>query len=101
MVENSQPFRVDLDEIDQLVTRVSGFVGFLSESLDGLNQRIASVQQTWHGQAADAQDAAFREWHLGATEVAEGISSMREAVQAAHNRYTAAIEANLNMLGGT
>lgn len=100
MVENSQPFQVDLDDLDQLVTRVSGFVGFLNESLDGLKQRIASVQQTWHGQAADAQDAAFREWHLGATEVAEGIDAMRESVRAAHTRYTAAIEANRRMLGG-
>ncbi|MCA2206184.1 WXG100 family type VII secretion target [Nocardia rosealba] len=99
MVENSRPFRVDLDELDQLVTRVSGFTGFLNESLDGLKQRIAAVQQTWHGQAADAQDAAFREWHLGATEVVEGIDAMRAAVRAAHTRYTAAIEANRQMLG--
>ncbi|KAF0836741.1 WXG100 family type VII secretion target [Nocardia caishijiensis] len=100
MVENSQPFSVDLDELVQLITRVSGFVGFLNDSLDGLEQRIAVVQQTWHGRAADAQAAAFREWHHGATEVADGIDSMRAAVQAAHSRYTAAIEVNRKMLGG-
>ncbi|WP_194835397.1 WXG100 family type VII secretion target [Nocardia sp. XZ_19_369] len=99
MVENAQPFRVDLDELEQMVARVSGFVGFLNESLDGLQQRISTVQQNWNGAAADAQAEAYRDWHTGATDVSEGIDTMRRAVQAAHDRYTAAIAANLAMLG--
>jgi WXG100 family type VII secretion target len=99
MVENAQPFRVDLDELEQIVARVSGFVGFLNDSLDGLQQRVSAVQQNWHGAAADAQAEAFREWHTGATDVAEGIAIMRQAVLDAHGRYNAAIAANLSMLG--
>lgn len=99
MVENSQPFRVDLDELEQITARVSGFIGFLKDSLDGLDQRIAAVQKNWNGAAADAQAEAFREWSTGATDVAEGIEMMRQAVRSAHDRYTAAIEANLQMLG--
>lgn len=99
MVENSQPFSVDLDELEQMVARVSGFVGFLNDSLDGLQQRISTVQQTWNGAAADAQAEAFRAWHTGATDVSEGIETMCKAVQAAHDRYTAAVAANLAMLG--
>ncbi|MEV0335856.1 WXG100 family type VII secretion target [Nocardia sp. NPDC050717] len=99
MVENSQQFRVDLVELEQIITRVSGFVGFLSDSLDGLQQRIAAVQQNWSGAAADAQAQAYREWHSGATDVAEGIDAMRQAAQAAHDRYSAAVATNLAMLG--
>lgn len=99
MVENAQPFRVDLDELEQMVARVSGFVGFLNDSLDGLQQRISTVQQNWNGAAADAQAEAFRDWHIGATDVSEGIATMRQAVQDAHDRYNAAIAANLAMLG--
>ncbi|WP_194813415.1 WXG100 family type VII secretion target [Nocardia sp. XZ_19_385] len=99
MVENAQPFRVDLDELEQIVARVAGFTGFLNDSLDGLQQRISAVQQNWNGAAADAQAEAYRDWHTGATDVSEGIETMRKAVQAAHDRYTAAIAANLAMLG--
>ncbi|MFF0544110.1 WXG100 family type VII secretion target [Nocardia thailandica] len=99
MVENAQPFRVDLDELEQMIARVSGFTGFLNDSLAGLQQRISAVQQTWNGEAADAQAEAYRDWHIGATDVAEGIDAMCKAVQAAHDRYTAAIAANLAMLG--
>ncbi|MFC8383543.1 WXG100 family type VII secretion target [Nocardia sp. NPDC057272] len=99
MVDNSQPFRADLADLEQIVTRVSGFVGFLTDSLDGLQQRINAVQQNWSGAAADAQAEAYREWHSGATDVAEGIETMRQAAQAAHDRYSAALAANLGMLG--
>ncbi|MBW0269982.1 hypothetical protein ATM97_02310 [Nocardia sp. MH4] len=70
MADNAQPFRADLAELEQMVARVSGFVGFLNDSLDGLQQRIAAVQQNWTGAAADAQAEAFRDWATGATDVA-------------------------------
>ena len=49
MVENAQPFRVDLDELEQIVARVLRFVGFLNDSLDGLQQRVSAVQsRNWN-----------------------------------------------------
>ncbi|APE33030.1 hypothetical protein BOX37_02525 [Nocardia mangyaensis] len=99
MVENAQPFQVSLSELEQIAARAGGFVGFLNDSLDGLQQRIEAVQQNWSGAAADAQADAFRQWVSGATDVAEGIEAMRQAATDAHNRYTAAVAANLQMLG--
>ncbi|MFE3546004.1 WXG100 family type VII secretion target [Nocardia sp. NPDC059177] len=99
MVDNSQPFIVNLAELEQIVIRVSSFVGFLTDSLDGIQQRITTVQQNWSGAAADAQAEAYREWHSGATDVADGIEIMRQAAQAVHNRYSDALAANLGMLG--
>ncbi|MGW5313263.1 WXG100 family type VII secretion target [Nocardia thailandica] len=71
MVDNSQPFRANLVELEEIVARVGGFVGFLDDSLYGLQQRIDSVQQTWSGAAADAQNEAFQDWTVGATDVRE------------------------------
>ncbi|MFI5540511.1 WXG100 family type VII secretion target [Nocardia sp. NPDC051900] len=99
MVDNAQPFRVKLSELEQINARLGAFVGFLNDSLAGLQQRIDTVQQNWNGVAADAQADAFRQWVTGATDVAEGIQAMQEAAQAAHDRYAAAIAANLQMLG--
>lgn len=54
---------------------------------------------TWDGAAAAAQAQAFQQWRTGAEDVVEGIEAMRQAAADAHDRYSAAIEANLQMLG--
>ncbi|MFC8044298.1 WXG100 family type VII secretion target [Nocardia sp. NPDC057353] len=92
-------FRVDLNELDAVTARVAGFIGFLSDSLSGLEQRMGKLQQNWEGETAAAQDQAYRQWATGATDVVEGIEVMRQAAVDAHGRYTAAIDANLRMLG--
>ncbi|WP_181697663.1 WXG100 family type VII secretion target [Nocardia sp. GTS18] len=100
MAEESPDFSFDLDTLDQLVSRANGFIGFLTDSLDGLTQRIATIQQSWHGAAADAQEEAFREWLAGATRVVEGIREMHTAAVTARDAYKAAEEMNLRMSGG-
>lgn len=60
-MDDSRDFTFDLDELDQLISRANGFIGFLTESLDGINNRIASIQQIWQGAAADAQEQAYRD----------------------------------------
>ncbi|WP_433663192.1 WXG100 family type VII secretion target [Nocardia sp. CA-128927] len=92
-------FRVDLDELDDINARVAGFVGFLNESLTGLTQRTAALQSSWTGPSATAASQAFTDWLSGAHEVAAGIEAMRAAAVAAHDRYNAAVAANLDMLG--
>ncbi|WP_280511177.1 WXG100 family type VII secretion target [Nocardia farcinica] len=56
----TEPFRVDLAELDDITTRVAGFVGFLEDSLAGIQQRIAAVQAGWNGPSAIAANDAFR-----------------------------------------
>ncbi|WP_157103829.1 WXG100 family type VII secretion target [Nocardia harenae] len=92
-------FRVDLNELDAATARVAGFIGFLSDSLAGLEQRMGALQQNWQGQTAVAQAQAFEQWRTGATDVVEGIDAMRQASIDAHGRYSSAVEANLRMLG--
>ncbi|MFI5716495.1 WXG100 family type VII secretion target [Nocardia sp. NPDC051750] len=96
---DERAFQVDLAELENITARVGNFVGFLADSLTGLEQRISTLHQTWGGEAATAQKDAFRQWSTGATDVAEGIDTMRLAARAAHDRYTAAIEANRQMFG--
>ncbi|MBF6193217.1 hypothetical protein [Nocardia implantans] len=38
-----------LSELEQITARVGAFVGFLNDSLAGLQQRIDTVQQNWNG----------------------------------------------------
>ncbi|MFB8278727.1 WXG100 family type VII secretion target [Nocardia colli] len=100
MAEDARDFTFDIDALDQLVSRANGFIGFLAESLDGINHRIATIQQNWHGAAATAQEEAYREWTKGAAEVVEGITEMYTAAVTARDAYRAAEEINLRMSGG-
>ncbi|MGW4535391.1 WXG100 family type VII secretion target [Nocardia sp. NPDC004340] len=100
MTNDSSAFQVNLAELEEIQDRIAGFVGFLSDSLTGLQQRISSVQQNWTGPAADTQAAAFRKWIAGAAEVSDGIGEMKLAAAEAHAHYTRAATTNRAMLGG-
>lgn len=92
-------FQVDLNELDNITARAAGFIGFLADSLTALEQRVATLQQSWTGDAADAQADAFQQWAAGAADVRDGIEVMRQAALAAHERYSSAVDANRRMLG--
>ncbi len=98
-MDDSQAFQVKLSELESIADRMSAFVTFLADSLAGLEQRIGTVQQSWTGEAADAQAAAFQKWLTGAGEVSEGIKDMKQAAAEAHSRYSSAAAANIAMLG--
>ncbi|MEV4154932.1 WXG100 family type VII secretion target [Nocardia salmonicida] len=100
MVDHSRDFAFDIDELDQLISRADGFIGFLTESLDGINRRIATIQQTWHGAAATAQEDAYREWATGAAAVVDGLTQMYNAAVTARDAYSQASDINLRMSGG-
>lgn len=95
MSEPSEAFQVDLDELDDLTARAANFIGFLNDSRTGLEQRMATLHQTWSGDAAPAQADAFRQWSAGATDVQEGVDAVRQAAVDAHTRYTTAITYDL------
>ncbi|WP_067840047.1 WXG100 family type VII secretion target [Nocardia lijiangensis] len=95
----SESFRVDLNELDDITARLAGFVGFLTESLTGIQQRTSALQSSWTGPSATAANDAFTQWLTGARDVAEGIEAMRAAAIAARDRYNAAVTTNLEMLG--
>ncbi|MFI5719828.1 WXG100 family type VII secretion target [Nocardia sp. NPDC051750] len=96
---DDEAFQVDLDQLDNLTARAANFIGFLNDSLTGLEQRMAALQHTWTGDAALAQANAFRQWSTGATDVREGVDTMRQAALDAHTRYTTAIQTVQRILG--
>ncbi|MBF4998431.1 WXG100 family type VII secretion target [Nocardia sp. BSTN01] len=92
-------FTVDLEHLDQLVTRLSGLAGFIDDHLDDIHQRVTALRGTgWEGVAARAYDDAHREWISGAKELVDGIREMSDAAKAAHAGYSRALELNRRML---
>lgn len=92
-------YRVDLEHLDAVTARVAGLHGFVTDSLTGLDQRIAAAHQQWSGEAADRHTAAHREWSTAAAEVRDGIATMRRAADTAHAAYAEGLTAINQTLG--
>ncbi|MEU1548251.1 WXG100 family type VII secretion target [Nocardia sp. NPDC005745] len=92
-------YKVSLGQLDAITVRIDALRGFLEESLIEIDERIATVQQTWNGASAAAYADAHADWIAGAQKAARGIEKMRAAAQAAHDAYSATVTANLSVLG--
>jgi len=97
----TEPFSVDLDQLDGLVTQLANLNTFLTERLDDLDQRAAAVHAgSWTGAAATAHETAHREWAAGAREFGAGVAAMGAALRDAHGHYSTAQYTNSSMLRG-
>ncbi|RDI64550.1 WXG100 family type VII secretion target [Nocardia pseudobrasiliensis] len=95
----SSEFKVDLDELDRVVSRLNALSAFVSEHLDGLDDKVKALHSgSWESAAATAYADAHAQWLAAAREFAQGIADMSEAAQQAHGRYTSAIDVNRRML---
>ncbi|WP_419228882.1 WXG100 family type VII secretion target [Gordonia sp. CPCC 205515] len=97
----SGEFTVDLDELEQLVRRLTDLHEFLDGRLEDIDRQAAHVQQSsWSGRAADAHRTAHREWLSAAKEFADGVKTMKRIGADAHAQYTGAVKANTTMFRG-
>ncbi|WP_054815511.1 WXG100 family type VII secretion target [Nocardia arizonensis] len=95
-------FSVDVDHLDQVVGRLTGLIGFVSDHLDELGARVSTLMQSgeWTGAAAAAYNVTHEEWMTGARELLEGLTQMQQAAKTAHAAYTDAQEMNVRMARG-
>ncbi|WP_405177645.1 WXG100 family type VII secretion target [Nocardia sp. NBC_01377] len=69
----SSEFQVDLEHLDEIVARLAGLAGFISEYLDEIDSRVGGLTNTgWESVAAQAYAELHREWVTGAREFTEG-----------------------------
>jgi len=92
-------FSVNIDDLDQLVARLSGLAGFIEDHLDEIDEKVATLTGTgWEGIAAQAYSDAHRQWVTGAREFTDGVRTMSDAANRAHTRYSTAADINKQML---
>lgn len=91
---------VDLEHLKQLVTRLSGLSGYLSDHLDQLDNKVRGLQVSWQGAASQAYQDAHEQWSAGAKEFTEGVDAMSKALRKVIERYNSASETDLRMLNG-
>ncbi|WP_216897719.1 WXG100 family type VII secretion target [Nocardia alni] len=92
--------KVDLEQLDSVITRLEQFEGFLDEQLNALDHSARKLHGTWQGDAATAHQRAHDKLMAAAREIHEGIKDMRQAAQNAHYNYNTAIRANVRRWRG-
>lgn len=88
---------VDLEELAGTVEALSRCGGRLDMLLDDVSHAVRALHLSWSGLAADAQAEAQAEWEAGFRSMRAALDAMREAADAAHDRYAAAAATNLRM----
>lgn len=91
-------YRVELDELLAFVDSLQAFEQRAEAIAAGVDRQIASLHDTWSGDAAAAHRAQHHEWMAGATQMREAVAHLRDAAHTAHRNYTEAVKYNLEML---
>jgi WXG100 family type VII secretion target len=92
-------YSVNLQTLDALTSRIADATGRIDTILAGLDMRIAELQSSWHGDAADAQRRAHDEWVSSAIELRQALGDLRVSAERARDNYGAAVDAGGRMWG--
>lgn len=95
--EGVDRFKIDADELDDIVGDLVKTETALSTLTTDLDKQIKTLQLVWEGLAADAQAEAHEEWTKGMRAMRTALKDLRAAAKLAHGNYTGAAQANLTL----
>jgi WXG100 family type VII secretion target len=90
-------YRVDLDQLDDIVEQISRFDQHLRTALEDAQSRVDTLHATWSGEAATAHRQAYGEWVRGVADMRAALEKMRLNARIAHGNYSSAANSNLRM----
>jgi ESAT-6 family protein len=91
-------YRVELEELLAFVDRLQSFEQRAEAIAARVDGQIASLHDTWAGDAAAAHRVQHDEWMSGIAQMREAVAQLRAAAANAHKHYTDAARLNVQML---
>ncbi|GLE57222.1 secretion protein [Mycobacteroides chelonae] len=88
-------YKVDLETLDNLITHMARFTKATDENVDHIDAFVSKMP--WQGETERAHKAWQAQWRTGVEDLQEGLRKIREGAKTAHENYTGAIKANLQM----
>ncbi|MCV7203563.1 WXG100 family type VII secretion target [Mycolicibacterium peregrinum] len=90
-------YTVDLDRLQDFVSRLSQFDAQAEQVAAEVDRQIATLHGTWTGDAADAHKSQHDEWTAAAAQMREALKQLRTKVDAAHRCYSDVVALNTAM----
>lgn len=88
---------VDFAQMLAAIDRMAKFEADVKEVLSDVDQAMATLRATWHGEASDQQAQAQQQWDTGAEQMNTSLESLKKIAQAAEKNYTNAVKKNEEM----
>ena len=88
---------VDFEQLSAAVAHMERFGREVSECLEGIEQTMATLRASWHGEGSDAQAQAEQQWEDGAEQMRSALAQLKTIAETAHKNYTNAVDQNGKM----
>ena len=88
---------VDFAKMSAAIDHMSKFEADVKEVLSDVDQAMAALRATWHGEASDQQAQAQQQWDTGAEQMNTSLDQLKKIAQAAEKNYTDAVKKNEEM----
>jgi len=88
---------VDFAQMLAAIDRMAKFGADVKEVLSDVDQAMATLRATWHGEASDQQAQAQQQWDTGAEQMNTSLDQLKKIAQAAEKNYTDAVKKNGEM----
>lgn len=83
---------VDRTQLLSVADHMAAFGRVVDECLEDVEQTVAALRASWHGDGSDAQAQAQQQWQDGAEQMKVALSSLQQILQAAHENYSDAVD---------
>ncbi|WP_243858293.1 WXG100 family type VII secretion target [Mycobacterium sp. DL440] len=88
---------VDRTQLESAANHMAAFGRVVDECLEGVEQTMAVLRSSWHGDGSDAQAQAQQQWKDGAEQMKTALSALQQNLEAAHKNYSEAVDKNGRM----
>jgi WXG100 family type VII secretion target len=90
---------VDFGQLQAAIDHMAKFGQDVTEVLEDVDQAMATLRATWHGEASDAQAQSEQQWEQGAEQMKTSLEQLRKIADTARTNYTDAVNKNGQMWG--
>ncbi|AFM19641.1 WXG100 family type VII secretion target [Mycolicibacterium chubuense NBB4] len=88
---------VDFGRLRSAITHMEEFGNHVTECLEDIEQTMAALRESWHGDGSDAQAQAQRRWADGTEQMKEALSALQKIADGARANYSDAVSKNAQM----
>ena len=88
---------VDFAKMLAAINHMAKFEADVKEVLSDVDQAMAALRSTWHGEASDQQAQAQQQWDTGAEQMNASLDQLKKIAQAAEKNYANAVKKNEQM----